>query len=242
MGKRLRQQRRGRGTNVWRAPSHNYKTMAKYINYSNDMTLTGDIIDIINDPSKNAPIGIIKFENGDKNSMILAEGLNTTSKITTGPNAEKKPGNILFLSDIDEGTPVFNIESIPGDGGKFIRSSGMSGTIISKNIKKVIIKMPSKKTKEFNPKCKATIGIIAGGERKIKPFGYASSKFYAMKARNKKYPKTSAVAMNAVDHPFGGCANPGISKTISKTAPPGAKVGSIGARKTGKHKGKKIIN
>jgi len=36
-----------------------------------------------------------------------------------------------------------------------------------------------------------------------------------MKARGKQYPTVSAVAMNAVDHPFGGSAKPGQPKTIS---------------------------
>lgn len=242
MGKRLRSQRRGRGTRVYRSLSHKYKTEAKYLPDEKDKLSEGTVIDIINDPSKNAPIGIIKFNNGNQNSMILAEGTITNTNIISGSKSPVAAGNILPLSRITEGIPVFNIEAVPEDGGKFIRSSGMFGIIISRDSKKVVVKMPSKKLKEFNPSCRATIGIIAGGERKTKPFGNASSKFYAMKAKNKKYPTTSAVAMNAVDHPFGGCANPGIPKTTKKTAPPGAKVGSFGAKRTGKKKGKTIIN
>jgi large subunit ribosomal protein L2 len=57
-----------------------------------------------------------------------------------------------------------------------------------------------------------------------------------MRARNKLYPRTSANKMNAVDHPFGGQTGPGMSKTVSRHAPPGAKVGSIAARRTGRRK------
>jgi len=44
------------------------------------------------------------------------------------------------------------------------------------------------------------------------------------------------VAMNAVDHPFGGGGrqHPGRPKTVSRNTPPGRKVGSIAARRTGK--------
>ena len=242
MGKRLRSQRRGRGTNVYRAPSHRYKTMARYFQDKKDKTQEGTVIDMIKDPSKNAPIGIIKFKDDSQNSMILAEGTTTKTKIISGDKAPIKTGNILPLSEITEGTPIFNIESAPGDGGKFIRSSGMFGLVVSRDARKVVVKMPSKKLKEFHTRCRATIGIVAGGEKKTKPYGNASAKYYAMKARNKKYPKTSAVAMNAVDHPFGGCANPGIPKTTKRTAPPGAKVGSFAARRTGKKRGKLTTN
>jgi large subunit ribosomal protein L2 len=51
-----------------------------------------------------------------------------------------------------------------------------------------------------------------------------------------KYPRVSGVAMNAVDHPFGGGnrKHPGKPTTVSRNAPPGRKVGHIAARRTGK--------
>jgi len=59
-----------------------------------------------------------------------------------------------------------------------------------------------------------------------------------MHSRGKLYPRTSGVAMNAVDHPFGGPTKPGTPKTVSRHAPPGAKVGAWGARRTGRKRGK----
>jgi large subunit ribosomal protein L2 len=46
------------------------------------------------------------------------------------------------------------------------------------------------------------------------------------------------VAMNAVDHPHGGGnrQHPGRPTTISRHAPPGRKVGSIAAKRTGKRR------
>ena len=57
-----------------------------------------------------------------------------------------------------------------------------------------------------------------------------------MQARNKLYPRTSAVSMNAVDHPFGSgrgshAGNPTIAPRF---APPGRKVGKLRPRRTGK--------
>ena len=38
----------------------------------------------------------------------------------------------MHLGDIPEGTPVYNIEAKPGDGGKFVRSSGGNARVVSK--------------------------------------------------------------------------------------------------------------
>jgi large subunit ribosomal protein L2 len=96
--------------------------------------------------------------------------------------------------------------------------------------------MPSGVLKWFNPKCRATVGIVAGGGRVDRPFLKAGKKYHKMKARAAKYPRVSGVAMNAIDHPFGGGnrKHPGRPTTVSRNAPPGRKVGQIAARRTGK--------
>ena len=57
-----------------------------------------------------------------------------------------------------------------------------------------------------------------------------------MHARGKLYPRTSGVAMNAVDHPFGSGRGRhiGKAKTPPRGAPAGRNVGSIRARRTGR--------
>ena len=55
-----------------------------------------------------------------------------------------------------------------------------------------------------------------------------------MKARNKLWPRTSAVKFNAVDHPFGGGRGKRIKSKIAKrNAPAGAKVGHLRPSRTG---------
>ena len=94
--------------------------------------------------------------------------------------------------------------------------------------------MPSKEFKKFHPRCLATVGKAAGWGRRDKRFIKAGQMYHAKRARNKLYPRTSASAMNPVDHPFGGKTSPGQSKSTSRHAPPGAKVGSVASRRTGK--------
>jgi large subunit ribosomal protein L2 len=98
-----------------------------------------------------------------------------------------------------------------------------------------VIELPSKKKKSLHPTCRVTIGVPAGEGRNEKPWIKAGRKWHAMHRRGKLYPRTSGVAMNAYDHPFGsGYSGLGKHKSVSRHAPPGRKVGSISPRRTGK--------
>ncbi|RLF15881.1 MAG: 50S ribosomal protein L2, partial [Thermoprotei archaeon] len=147
-------------------------------------------------------------------------------------------GNVLPIGNIPEGYPVYNIEMEPGDGGKLVRSAGSYATIVSHSGDKTVIQLPSGAFKTLSSKCRATIGIPAGGGRGEKPFVKAGKKYHYARARGKVYPLVRGVAMNPVSHPHGGGSHQHVGRpsTVSKNAPPGRKVGSIGARRTGRRK------
>ena len=90
--------------------------------------------------------------------------------------------------------------------------------------------------RRLSPECRATIGVVAGGGRTEKPFVKAGNKHHKLTARGTKYPRVRGIAMNAVDHPFGGGGrqHPGKPKSISRDAPPGRKVGDIASKRTGR--------
>ena len=96
--------------------------------------------------------------------------------------------------------------------------------------------MPSRKEVDFNSSCRATVGIVSGGGRLEKPFIKAGNRWHAMRARGRLYPITSAVAMNAVEHPFGSGRGRHMGKpsVAPRHAPPGRKVGQVRARRTGR--------
>ncbi|MEM3405656.1 MAG: 50S ribosomal protein L2 [Candidatus Pacearchaeota archaeon] len=234
MGKRIIQQARGHGSLTYRVRPSAYKYKVAYpsSNYKGE----AKIIEIINSSAHTAPL--VKIQTSDRKIFynIASNGLYEGQIIKINEN-EIKEGNILMLKDIPTGTNVFNLENNPNDGGKFVRTSGNSAKITKKVNGKVAVLMPSKKEKWFNEKCRATIGIIAGQGRLEKPFVKAGNKYYKMKSRNKLWPRTSAVKMNAVDHPFGGGRGKRIKSKIAKrNAPPGAKVGHIRPRRTGLRK------
>ena len=241
MGKRIITQRRGRGTFTYKSFSHRYKGVIKHRKYDDaekSSAVNGRVIDLLHCPGHSAPLVKIRYDCGDEILASAPLGMRVNDIVSSGAKAPVKTGNTLPLGNIPEGTNVYNIESNPGDGGKFVRTSGGTATIINNMGNKIVVKLPSKKQKIFSANCRATIGFVAGGGRKDKPMAKAGKNYHAMHARNKLYPRTSGVAMNAVDHPFGSGRgrHVGKCKTAPKHAPPGRNVGLIRARRTGKKK------
>jgi len=234
MGKRIISQNRGRGSPTYTAPSHKYKADIKHLPFR-DQTIAARIVDIVHDSVRNGPIALVKLPDRREEYVLAVEGLGTGDWIYAGENVEISPGNTTYLKNIPEGTPVCNIEKVPGDGGKFVRASGTFALVVSREEDKVIVQMPSGELKSFHPLCRATIGIVAGGGRVDKPFVKAGKKYHKMKSKAAKWPRVRGVAMCAVYHPFGGGKHQhvGRPKTVGRNAPPGRKVGSIAARKTG---------
>ncbi len=235
MGKRITSQKRGRGTRRYIAPSHRYLAAAKHKSISEN-SLFGTVQDIVHSVSHTAPLALVKYDDGEEIYMIAPEGISVGDVILSGKSNEIKIGNTMKLKDMPEGTPVYNIESKLGDGGRFVRSSGTSARVLTKSETKVKILMPSKKEKEFSGNCRATIGVVSGGGRLEKPFIKAGRRWHAMRAKGKLYPIVSAVAMNAVEHPFGSGRGRHMGKpsVAPRNAPPGRKVGQVRARRTGR--------
>lgn len=240
MGKNLIQQARGKGGPRYRAPSFKYAGAAKHKSLSQNTLApaTGKVLDLITCRGHSAPLAVVEYSDRELCLLIAPEGIRVGQEVITGATENHAVGFAAKLRDIPEGTPVYNIESKPGDGGKFCRASGTFARVISKIGGNVVIMLPSKKKKAFLPECRANIGVVSGGGRKEKPFLKAGKRHYAMKAKNKLYPIVSGAAMNAVDHPFGNkrTSRKSKSRPAPKNAPPGRKVGYIRPRRTGRRK------
>jgi large subunit ribosomal protein L2 len=234
MGKKLIQQRRGRTKGRYNVPTHRFRGKIKY--NKKNINGTGIVEDIIHDPGRTTPIAKVNLNN-KKLLFLASEGIKTGDSIKyTDNKSEIKIGNITTLGKIDEGLPIHNIEITPGDGGKLVRASGNYATVVSHQSGKTVIRLPSGQFKTIQSKCRATIGVLAGGGRKDKPFLKAGRKYHAYRTRGKQYPVVRGVAMNAVNHPHGGGGHQHVGKpyTVKRGASPGRKVGSIAARRTGR--------
>jgi large subunit ribosomal protein L2 len=234
LGKKLRVQRRGRG-NQFKAAKMNKIAPVKYPT-NLEGNLQGYIREMTHESGRGAPLAYIEFGQGQGFYTTAIEGTAINQEIYLGDNAPLKIGNVLPIGKIPEGTMICNIELRPGDGGKIARSSGAFATIIAHTSKETTVRLPSKRTVRINNNSRATIGIISGGGRRERPFMKAGEKFHKKRAKGHKYPTAHGVKMPAAMHPHGGGRHrrPGKSTTVSRHAPPGAKVGLIAARNSGK--------
>jgi large subunit ribosomal protein L2 len=164
--------------------------------------------------------------------MLPSEGMGLNRRISIGAGADISYGNVLPLREIPEGTHVFNIEGSAGDGGKYVRAGGTTAVVVSQGAK-VVVQLPSGRFKQFDPDCRATIGVVAGGGRQEKPLGKAGKKYHAMRSRPKIWPKVKGVSMCPVYHPHGGGSHDHIGKpsTVSQHTPPGRKVGRLSPKR-----------
>jgi len=241
MGKRLITQRRGRGGPRYRVPSHRFEGGVRYPNLSEyPEGIGGQVIDITDDAARTAPVAKVLLEDFREIRLIAPEGMKVGQWIIIGEKGNGSDGDIMPLGKINEGTAVYNIEIRPGDGGKVVRSSGTSASIVSHERSAGItyVRLPSKKTVALSSNARATVGKVAGGGRIEKPMVHAGAAYYKHKARNKLYPRVRGVAMNACNHPHGGGSHgyTGRSSSVARNTPPGRKVGHIAPKRTGRLK------
>ncbi|MCK5043663.1 50S ribosomal protein L2 [Candidatus Pacearchaeota archaeon] len=232
MGKRIIQQARGHGSNTYRVKR---KAFRHKLQYPRGLGENGSVIKLFDSAGHTAPLAKIKYEKGVfyiPAFKDMVEG----QKINFG-GTENQMGDITELKNIPIKTKIYNIESRPGDGGVFIKTGGNSAIVKRVIGENIFILMPSKKEKKFNSKCRAIIGVVAGAGRLEKPVVKAGKKYHIKKSKSKLWPRTSAIKMNAIDHPFGsGRGKHPKSKIAKRNAPPGRKVGLIRPKRTGKRK------
>lgn len=233
MGKRIGTRRRGKGSSVYRSPSHRHHGKVAHPPFEDE---EGSVTEILRNPGRTATLARVSFPSGTV-LMIAPEGLQVGQSVTIGRTVIDR-GNTLPIGSIPESTLVHNVESMPGDGGKFARTAGTSAVVISQG-RETMVQLPSGKNKSLNPRCRATIGVVSAGGLTERPFAKAGKKFHVYGSRAKKTRKTSGVAMNPVNHPHGGGAHQHVGKpsTVSAHAPPGRKVGRLSPKK--KKKGRR---
>ena len=232
MGKRILTRRRGAAPPRMISPSHLHKGDIRYpVNWKGN----GVVSVIEHAPGRTAILATLKLDDGKLLKTLANEGMSLGQAVTFTDTTQIQPGNVTIVSKIPEGTPIFNIEARPNDGGKFVRTGGTAAEIVTHTEKKTIIRMPSGKFREFHPLARATIGLLAGGGRGDKPFMKAGKKHHAMRAKGIRWPRVRGVAMNPVDHPHGGGSHnfKGAPTSQARGTPPGAKVGKIAPKRTG---------
>lgn len=237
--KRLKMQRRGKGSPRYMAKKNSVAKIKYPFNYTQTV-LNGEIVDIVHNSGKTAPLANIVLENNESFYIPAGEGTFVGMKFQVGKGAKISLGSILPIGELKPGMPIYNLESRPGNGGSFCRAGGAFSEVISVEENAVYVKMKSGQKRKIDPKSLCTVGIVSSSSRTIKPFYKAGNKSYFMAAKGGRlYPSVRGYAMNAVDHPHGGSGHnsPGRQKPHSKKfGAPGQKVGHFGSKKTGRKK------
>ena len=151
------------------------------------------------DPNRSARIALLHYIDGEKRYILAPIGLAVGDEVTSGTDAEIRPGNALPLSNIPLGSNVHNVELKPGKGGQLGRSAGAEIQVMAKEGNFATLRLPSGERRLVLVSCYATIGQVGNLEHENVVVGKAGRSRWLGKR-----PKVRGVAMNPIDHPHGG--------------------------------------
>lgn len=235
MPKKMRQQRRGKGTNVYRKLPNTFDLRVNYPETGKD--IAGEVVGFINHTGHSTPLMEILYEDMTTSYLLAPEGIKVGDKVHINEKPFFSLGSVIKLGDVPEGTPIYNVESNPGDGGKFVRSAGGAAYVSAHLGNNTTLTLPSKAIVSLSNECRAQLGVLASGGTTDQPLVKAGKSHYIMRTLNRTWPTIRGVKQNPVDHPFGGKQHhKGKSSMTSRNAPPGRKVGHIAASRVGRKK------
>ena len=223
MGKRIISRRRGSGTPTYRSPSHRHH--GPIYHPAASMVGDGKVISIEQAPGRSAPVAEVTAPDGTTVRILASAGLATGDTVAFHEGKVDR-GSILALSRIPDGTLVSNIEVKPFDGGRLVRSAA-GALVVAHSGNEVTVQLPSGDFKRLLDTCRAQVGAVGGSGRLERPIIKAGKKVWATRSLARAAFKVRGVAMNPVNHPFGGGAHQHVGRpsTVSSGTWPGAKVG-----------------
>ncbi len=189
----------GRTTIRFRGGGH--KRKYRVIDFKRDkFDIPGTIETIEYDPNRTARIALVKYTDGERRYILAPLGIEVGDSIISAKSeAEILPGNALLLKNIPVGTIIHNVEFKIGKGGQIARTAGASVTLMAKEGRYGLLKMPSGELRKIILECRATIGQLGNVEHGNIKIGKAG------RSRWKgKRPHVRGTVMNPVDHPHGG--------------------------------------
>lgn len=151
------------------------------------------------DPNRSAHIALLEYADGEKTYILAPRGLSVGQTVVSGQGVAPETGNCMLLSEVPLGAVVHNIELHPGQGGVMARSAGSGATMMGKENRYAVLRMPSGEMRRVLLTCRATIGSIGNADHNLEVMGKAGRNRW--KGRR---PRTRPVVMNPVDHPMGG--------------------------------------
>jgi large subunit ribosomal protein L2 len=187
------------GRRTMRNRGGGHKRRYRMIDFKRDKEGIATVESIQYDPNRSANIALLSYPDGEKSYIIAPKALQVGHQIESGRGVAPENGNCLFLSEVPLGAFVHNIELHPGQGGVLVRSAGTSATMIGREERHAVVRMPSGEIRRILLTCRATMGVVGNSDHNLEILGKAG------RMRWKGWrPRTRPVVMNPVDHPMGG--------------------------------------
>ena len=175
------------------------KQKYRLIDFKRSAEESAKVIGVEYDPNRTAYIALLENDEGKKSYIVAPVGLTDGDVVTSGADADIKPGNVLPISAIPVGTVIHNIELYPGKGAQLVRSAGAFAQLMAKENGTAQVRLPSGEVRIVRLDCKATIGQVGNLEHETIKLGKAG------KTRHKGIrPTVRGSVMNPCDHPHGG--------------------------------------
>ncbi len=175
------------------------KQKYRIIDFKRSAEETAKVIGVEYDPNRTAYIALLENEAGKKSYIVAPVGITDGDVVSSGVNADIKPGNVLPIASIPVGTIIHNIELYPGKGAQLVRSAGAFAQLMAKENGTAQVRLPSGEVRIVRLECKATIGQVGNLEHETVKLGKAG------KTRHLGIrPTVRGSVMNPCDHPHGG--------------------------------------
>lgn len=177
-----------------------HKRMYRVIDFKrNKLEIPAKAIALEYDPNRTAYLALLAYADGEKRYILAPTDLKIGDTVLASETADIKPGNTMSLSAMPVGTLIHNIEMLPNQGGKLVRSAGSVAQLMGREGEYCQVKMPSGELRKIFHKCRATIGQLSNPEHMNISVGKAGrSRWLGIR------PTVRGVAMNPVDHVHGG--------------------------------------
>lgn len=177
-----------------------HKRRYRLIDFKRDKVgMPARVVSIEYDPNRSARIALLHYDDGEKRYILAPLGLKVGDVVSSGPDAEIRPGNALPLLNIPLGTLVHNIELQPGNGGQLARSAGTYAQLMAKEGAYAQLRLPSGEARRVLLQCKATIGQVGNTDHQNISLGKAGRKRWLGRR-----PEVRGSAMDPASHPHGG--------------------------------------
>jgi large subunit ribosomal protein L2 len=188
----------GKITSWWRGGGHKRQYRMVDFKRRNDSG-RATVLAIEYDPNRSCHIALIEYPDKTKSYILAPAGLKAGDWVESGEQVEPKAGNAMPLKRVPVGMDVHNIEMMPGQGGKLVRSAGLSARLVAREGDWASLLMPSGEMRQVRVECRATIGQIGNTDHQNIQIGKAGRKRHMGRR-----PHNRGTSMNPIAHPLGG--------------------------------------